>query len=152
MVTKTAEPVVKKDLVNKIFNNIDPWGETLAYIAWTIRSSYQRTIMATPGQSVFRRYILFRLASLIDWRVVSTKNLRQEDIDNLRGNARRVTHDYAIGDRVYVEMTGIYRRLDYKKQGPYRITEVFTNGTFQFQRGKVNERINIRRLKPHFDE
>ena len=74
--------------------------------------------MATPGQSVFRRYILFRLASLIDWRVVSTKNLRQEEIDNLRGNARRVTHDYAIGDRVYVEITDIYRKHNDEKQGP----------------------------------
>ena len=44
-------------------------------------------------------------------------------------NAKRITHDYAIGDQVYVEMTGIYRELDYRKQGPYRITEVFTIGT-----------------------
>ena len=48
-------------------------------------------------------------------------------------------HDYAIGNIVYVEMTGIYCKLDYKKQGPYIITEVFTNGTVQVQWGKVNE-------------
>ena len=47
-------------------------------------------------------------------------------------------HDYAIGDRVYVEMTGIYRKLDYKKKVPYRITEVFTNATVLFQWGQVN--------------
>ena len=41
-------------------------------------------------------------------------------------------HDYAIGDPVYVEMTGIYHKLDCKKQGPHRITEVFTNSTVQF--------------------
>ena len=34
-------------------------------------------------------------------------------------------YGYAIGDRVYVEMTGIYCKLDYKKQGPEIITEVF---------------------------
>ena len=55
----------------------------------------------------------------------------QVEIDNVRENYRRVMHDYAIGDRVYVEMTGIYCRLDYKKQGPYITTEVFTSGTFQ---------------------
>ena len=27
-------------------------------------------------------------------------------------------HDYAIDDQVYVEITGIYHKLDYKKQGP----------------------------------
>ena len=61
-------------------------------------------------------------------------------------------HDYAIGDQVYVEMTGIYRKLDYKKQGLYIITEVLTNGTFRFQQGQVYERINMRRSNPHFDE
>ena len=53
----------------------------------------------------------------------------QVDIDNVRENAKRVTHDYAIGNQVYVEMTSIYGKLEYKKQGPYIITEVFTNGT-----------------------
>ena len=54
---------------------------------------------------------------------------QQIDIYNLRGKARRVTHDYKISDQVYAEMTGIYRKLDYKKQGMYRITEVFTKCT-----------------------
>ena len=76
----------------------------------------------------------------------------QVDIDNVRENAKRVTHDYAIGDQVYVEMTGIYQKLDYNKQVPYRITEVFTNGTVRLQQGQVNRRINTIRLKPHFDE
>ena len=49
-------------------------------------------------------------------------------------------------------MTGINCKLDYKKQVSYRITEVFKNGTVQIQQGQVDERINIRKLKPHFDE
>ena len=61
-------------------------------------------------------------------------------------------HDYVIGDQVYVEMTGIYLKLTYRKHKPYRITEVFTNGTVRVQQGQVNEQINIRRLKPHFNE
>ena len=59
------------------------------------------------------------------------------DIDNLWENSRRVTHDYTVGDLVYVEMTDIYHTLYYKKQGTYRIIEVFTNDTVIFQRGKV---------------
>ena len=53
----------------------------------------------------------------------------------LLGNARRVNHYYATGDWFYVEMTGIYRKLDYKKE-PYIITELFTNVTVRFQREK----------------
>ena len=49
-------------------------------------------------------------------------------------------------------MSGIYRKIDYKKQGPYIITEVFPNVTVRVQQGQVNEKINVRQLNPHFDE
>ena len=61
-------------------------------------------------------------------------------------------NDYAISNQVYVEMARTYSKLYYKKQGPYIITDVFKNGTVRFQWGKVNEFINIRRLKPHSNE
>ena len=108
--------------------------------------------MATPGQAVFGRYMLFNLASVVYWRVVTAAKQHQVDIDNVMETAKRVTHDYSIGDQVYVEMTGIYRKLGYRKQVPYIITEVFTNSTVRFQRGKVNEIINVRQLNSHFDE
>ena len=55
--------------------------------------------MATPGQDVFGRYILFKLASVVDWQVATAAKQRQVDIDNVRENANQVTHYYAIGDR-----------------------------------------------------
>ena len=108
--------------------------------------------MATPGQAVFGRYMLFNLASVVYWRVVTAAKKHQVDIDNDRENAKRVTHGYAIGYQFYVEMTGIYRKIYYSKQGPYIIAEVFTNSTVRFQRGKFNEIINVRQLNSHFDE
>ena len=62
--------LVTKNIDNKVFGYIDPWGETLAYIASSIRFSYHRTIMATSGQAVFFRDMLFNFASVVDWRVV----------------------------------------------------------------------------------
>ena len=62
----------------------DPWRETLAYIAWEIRASYHRTIMATPGQAVFGRDMIFNLASVVDWRVITVTKQRQVDTDNFR--------------------------------------------------------------------
>ena len=53
--------LVTKDLDNKIFDHIDPLGENLAYIAWDIRASYHRTIMAMSGQAVFGRCMLLNL-------------------------------------------------------------------------------------------
>ena len=51
-----------QDLYNKVFDYIYPWGETLSYIAWTIRASYHSTIQATPGQYVFDRDMIFNIA------------------------------------------------------------------------------------------
>ena len=78
--------------------------------------------MAMPVRAVFGRGMLFNLASVVDWKISTAANQRQVDIDNIIENARQVTHDYIIGDQFYVEITDIYRKLDYKKEGPYRIT------------------------------
>ena len=76
--------LVTKDFDNKVFEYTNPWGENLAYIAWTMRYSYHRTIMATSGQAVFGRYMLFNLASVFDWKVATAANQIQVDIDNVR--------------------------------------------------------------------
>ena len=70
--------LVTKDLDNKVFNYIDPWGENLAYIAWTIRVSYHHTIQATLGQDVFGRDVIFNLA----WLVITSGKQQQLEIDN----------------------------------------------------------------------
>ena len=108
--------------------------------------------MTTPSQAIFVRGVLFNFVSVIYWLVTIAVKNRQVDIDNAIENAKPVMHDYAIGDQVYVGMAGIYHKLDYKKQGPYRITELFSNGTVQIKQRQVNGHINIRRLKPHCDE
>ena len=60
--------LVTKDIDNKIFDHIYPWGENLAPISWAVRASYRRTIMATPGQAVFVKNMIFNLASVVDSR------------------------------------------------------------------------------------
>ena len=66
----------------------------------------------------------------------------QVDLVDVRENDKQVMHEYAIDNQVYVKIIGIYQKLDYKKQGPNRITEVFTNGTFRVQWVQVNKRID----------
>ena len=72
------------------------------------------------------------------------------DKANLRENNKRVDFDYEIGQQVYVVTKGVQRKLDRPKKGPFPITKVYTNATVRIRRGAVNERINIRRLEPHF--
>ena len=95
--------------------------------------------------------MIFSLTIIVSWRVVTTRNQRQIVIDNVHNNSSQVRHDYAIGDLVYVENTGVSKKLSYRKEGPYRITEVFTSSTIQFYRGDINKWVNIRRIVTHFD-
>ena len=67
---------VTNDIDNKVFDYIDPRGETLASIELAISDSYQRTIMATSDHDVFVRDILFNLASVIDWQVATAVKKR----------------------------------------------------------------------------
>ena len=89
--------------------------------------------MATPGQDVFVRDMLFNITPVGDWQVTTAAKQHQVDIDIVSENTKKVTDDYAIGDHVYVKTTGIYFRIDNKKQGPYITTVVFTNGTVRVQ-------------------
>ena len=79
--------IVTNDIDNKVFDYIDPWRENLSYIAWSIRDSYNLTIMSTPGQDIFVRDMLFKLASFVDWQVATAAKQRQVDIDNVRENS-----------------------------------------------------------------
>ena len=113
--------IVTNDLANRVFDYINKWGENLAYVAWVIRASYHRTIQFTPGQSVFGKSIIFNLTSVIDWKVTTAGKHRQVEIDNVKKNARPVTHDCTVGDIVNVEISVIYHKLYEKKQKQYRI-------------------------------
>ena len=96
--------------------------------------------------------MLFNLNTTIDWKLISAKKQKQVDYDNLRENRKRIDYDYSIGEKVYINRKGVFRKFDDPKYGPFRITDIYTNGTVRIQKGSVNERINIRRLEPHFDK
>ena len=84
--------IVTKYLDKKVLNYIDPWGETLASIALAIRDPYHCTIMSTPGQAVFGRDTLFKIALVVDWQVATASKQSQVDIDNVIYKANQVTH------------------------------------------------------------
>ena len=75
---------ITKDIDKNVFYHIDPWGETLASIAWAIRVYYHCTVMATPGQAIFGRYMIFNLMSVVDWQAITAAKQKQVDIDNIR--------------------------------------------------------------------
>ena len=146
-----ANMLKTKELCSQVLDPIDPWGEMLASIAWAIRASFNTSTQATPAQLVFGRDMIFNLKSLINWRTMNLERQRKADVANKRENSKRIDYDYKVGQKAYIVNTDIHRKLHGPKKGPYLITEVYTNGNVRLQRGVVNERINIRRLEPHFE-
>jgi hypothetical protein len=72
--------------------------------------------------------------------------------NNRRENAFRISRDYKVGDKVLLKKPGRHlRNLEAPRTGPHTVTAIYTNGTLRIQKGKVNERVNIRRLFPYFE-
>jgi lipopolysaccharide biosynthesis regulator YciM len=72
--------------------------------------------------------------------------------NNRRENTSRISHDYKVGDKVLLKKPGKhFRNLEAPSTGPHTVTSVYTNGTLYIERGKVNERVNIRRLFLYFE-
>ena len=63
---------------------------------------------------------------------------------------RRNNHQYNIGDKIQVK-----RKKNSKHElefvGPFPITKINDNGTVRFQKGIINDAVNIHRIKPFFD-
>jgi hypothetical protein len=72
---------------------------------------------------------------------------------NRRENASRISHDYKVGDKALLKKPGKHlRKIEAPRTGPYTVTALYTNGTLSIQKGHINERVNIRRLFPYFED
>jgi hypothetical protein len=72
--------------------------------------------------------------------------------NNRRENASRISDDYKVGDKILLKKLGKHlRKLEAPRTGPHTVTAIYTNGKVRIQKGKVNERVNIRRLFPYFE-
>jgi hypothetical protein len=93
---------------------------------------------------------------MADWGAMKQQRQKEMGCNNRRGNASRISHDYKVGDKVgdkvLLKKPGKHlRKLEAHRTGPHNVTAIYTNGTLRIQKGKVYERVNIRRLFPYFE-
>ena len=131
---------------------IDPWGEMMANIAWAVRSTYHTVLQASPGQTVFGRDMLFNLEHIPDWKSIQARKQAMINKSTFQENCKRIDWDYQIGDLITIKRDEFdkLRKVERLNEGPYKITQVHTNGTVRIQRGNISERLNIRRINPFF--
>jgi hypothetical protein len=131
----------------------DPWGTFLSSAAYTIHSTFHTTLKATPGQLVFGRDIVLPILFLADWVAMEQQRQKEMGRNNRKENASRISHDYKVGDKVLLKKPGKHlRKLETPRTGPHTVTAIYTNGKLCIQKGKVNERVNIRRFFPYFED
>ncbi|CAB9512351.1 hypothetical protein SEMRO_531_G161360.1 [Seminavis robusta] len=106
----------------------------------------------SSGALAFGRDMYLDIPLIAD--ILTIQKHRQGLIDKrlLKANARRLQHDYAVGDSVYKRnVLSLSDKLRPTFSGPYTITRVYTNSTVELQLSPhLYECIKIRRIKPRF--
>jgi len=70
------------------------------------------------------------------WQAQINKN-------NQNKNYAHICHKYKVGNKVLLAKSGMIPKLEVARMGPYEVTQVYTNGTLQVQRGTILEGINL---------
>ena len=99
------------------------------------------------SRPIYIWHIIFSLASIIHWCIITARKNCYCDIDNSCENASRIRCYDSVGNLVYAKKTSIYCKLYNKNNRPHSITAMFTNGFIWIQRGCINKNINIRQLE-----
>jgi hypothetical protein len=130
----------------------DPWKAFLASAAYTIHSTFHTALKATPGKLVFGRDMVIPIKFMEDWGAIEQQHQKEMGRNGRRENASRISHAYKVGDKIILKKSGKHpRKLESPRTGPHTVAEIYANGTVRIQKGKVNERVNIRRLLPYFE-
>ena len=62
--------------------------------------------------------------------------------NNLRENSKQTPYNYQVGQKVLLK-TGTEYRWERSQKGPYKILEVFKNGTVKLQKGPLAALLQI---------
>jgi hypothetical protein len=102
---------------------------------------------------VFGRDMVLPIKFMADWGAIEQQRQKEMGRNNKRENAFRISHDYKVGDKILLKKPGKHlRKLEAPRTGPHTVTAIYSNGTVCIQRVKANERVNIRRFFPYFED
>jgi transposase InsO family protein len=129
----------------------EAFDDLIAVVCFALRASYHTSMKATPTQLAFGCDMFFPTTYVANWHQQRVKAIARMTKEVEKENRTHITHDYAVVDRVLIchdcagEVLGKLARPTY---GPYRIVQVFPNGTVRIDCGRYTECINIHRLLP----
>ena len=104
------------------------------------------------GTPVFGRDMILPIVKKINWDLLKKNKQEEINSNNRRENGNRIEHQYTPGDKVLLRKEGILRKLSAPREGPYKVSAVYDNGTVDVKKKAISERVNIRRITPYFGE
>ena len=107
------------------------------------------TLGASPAQLVFGRDMLLPIQFKADPAAIHESRCQEILRSNKHEKNKRIPHEYHVGDMVSKNKPGVLPKPTTKRDGPYKVLNVYDNGTIQIQRGAITERIIIRRVQPY---
>jgi hypothetical protein len=94
--------------------------------------------------------MILDIQAKVDWKMIHDKKKKQAEKVNAQVNKSRIPHEYAPNDLILINLERKSKsKLATPTEGPYKILQVFNNGTVRIQRKSYEETINIRRIKPY---
>ena len=98
-------------------------------------------------QLVFGRDAILNVKHITNWDHIRERKQKRIIENNERENKSRRQHTYVVGDKVLVKRRK-HSKHELEWEGPFELTTINDNGTVRFQKGIVNDVVNIRRVKP----
>ena len=139
------------ELQENYLDEDDPWSGILSAVAFAIRATYHTTTQKSPGQLVFGRDMILNIQHQANWEYIRKRKQSKINDNNEKENAKRIPHEYNIGDQVLIKK-GTEYKYEQPYEGPYPILAVHDNGTIKIQKGAVSHTVNLRRVTPYVDE
>jgi hypothetical protein len=128
----------------------DPWSGILAATMFAVRATYHiTTLQATPMQLVFGCDAILNIKHITDWEHIRQRKQERIIENNKRENKNRREYKYALGNKVLLKARKKSKH-NLEWEGAYELTQVNDNGTVCFQKGIVNDVVNIHRIKNHY--
>ena len=131
----------------------DPrWYINLPAIAWSLRSTFHRSLGASPGDLVFGRNMIYSHVTIDRPTSIATAariRATQQTSDLTKTNSSRVAHSYAPGNHIFLKTINPSKTQP-RFSGPFEILEVSpANNTLSYRDASGHSvRVNFRRVKP----
>ena len=75
--------------------------------------------------------MLFDLSFTTEYKEIKKRKQEASDANTHKENSKRVKHEYKVNDQVLLNRGILQRKLTSKRDGPYQIVRVYSNGTLK---------------------